>query len=260
MAKAIFFDVDGTLFRVSCRVPQSTVRAIEACAKNGHIILLCTGRNQSMIPEEVRALPLSGMVGGCGTYVALKDRILTDAYVEGEDCKRIVAALYKYCCPFYIENSDYFYYDPDYITDSFLGPVASMNKNYPAYVRHMDSFPNRIAKITAYPEKREYVPDLIRELSPWFDVITHPEYDYIEITLKGYSKGTGVQQLIDALGLKREDTYGFGDSRNDIPMLETVGHGIVMGDAPDELKKCYQATDSMFADGIEKGLKKAGLI
>lgn len=47
---------------------------------------------------------------------------------------------------------------------------------------------------------------------------------------------------------------------NDLPMLETVAHGIVMGDSTPELKERYTVTDSIYADGIEKGLKHVGLI
>lgn len=101
---------------------------------------------------------------------------------------------------------------------------------------------------------------LKKELSPWFDVLIHEEYVYIEILLKGYSKGTGVKKIVDVLGASMEDTYGFGDSMNDLPMLETVAHGIVMGEATEELKKRFTVTDSLYADGIANGLKRAGLI
>ena len=114
--------------------------------------------------------------------------------------------------------------------------------------------------MTGYPSDKTCLPELIGALSPWFDVITHKEYDYIEITLKGHSKGTGVERIIRELGAKREDTYGFGDSGNDIAMLQAVGTGIVMGDAPQYLKETYLTTDSIYADGIEKALIRLGLI
>ena len=77
--------------------------------KNGHHVMLCTGRNHSMIPEEVRALPITGEVEGCGTYVSVNGKILTDAALTGEACQEVLSILYDCRCPFYIENSDYFY-------------------------------------------------------------------------------------------------------------------------------------------------------
>ena len=126
--------------------------------------------------------------------------------------------------------------------------------------RPLSELPDKISKMTGYPEDRSCLPVLIKELSPWFDVITHDEYDYIEIVPRGYSKGTGVKQIIKELGVSVGDTYGFGDSGNDIPMLEAVGTAVVMGDAPDDLKARYMTTDSLYSDGLAKALLKLGLI
>lgn len=260
MSKIIFYDVDGTLFRHDIRVPASTVAGVEQCAKNGHYNILCTGRNFSIVPDEVRALPMQGMVMGCGTYVTLGDKVLLDAAVTGPDCRTVIDLLYEHKCPFYVENSDFFYVDTEYVPPVFQGAVASMTRNYPKYMKHIRELPDRLSKITGYPEDRSTLLSLKKELSPWFDVLIHEEYVYIEILMKGYSKGTGVKQIVDALGANIEDTYGFGDSMNDLPMLETVAHGIVMGDSTPELKERFTVTDSIYADGIEKGLKHVGLI
>ena len=69
-----------------------------------------------------------------------------------------------------------------------------------------------------------------------------------------------LDKLWNELHIPIENTYAFGDSKNDMEMLETVAHPMVMGDATPELKECYPATDSIYHDGIEKGLQSFGLI
>ena len=259
MAKLIFFDVDGTLFRRDLGVPESTRNAIEKTIENGNIVMLCTGRNASVMPDEVRKLPFSGGIFGCGTYVVSEGKVLLDAESNPEDTKRILDYLYLYKCPFYIENSDYYYLDRGYVPECFKACDEALVTYYPEYYKEID-YSKGISKITGYPETREHLLELKKALSPWFDVIIHEEYAYIEITLKGYTKGTGVELLMNHLDIAREATYGFGDSINDLPMLEAVGNPVVMGDAPEDMKRKYLVTDSIYDDGIAKAMKKLGLI
>ena len=53
----------------------------------------------------------------------------------------------------------------------------------------------------------------------------------------------------------------FGDGKNDIEMLSTVGCGIAMGNASDEVKSyAHQVTDSVLEDGVATGIEKYILI
>ena len=53
----------------------------------------------------------------------------------------------------------------------------------------------------------------------------------------------------------------FGDSYNDIQMLQAVGHGIAMGNAPEELKAvAAEVCGSVSQDGIYHYCLTKGLI
>ena len=72
----------------------------------------------------------------------------------------------------------------------------------------------------------------IRELSNEFNVcIQDPDqYGIVngELINRQFDKGRGVQRVCEALGVDIKDTIGFGDSMNDLEMIETVGCGVVM--------------------------------
>ncbi|MBR3841500.1 MAG: HAD hydrolase family protein, partial [Erysipelotrichales bacterium] len=55
--------------------------------------------------------------------------------------------------------------------------------------------------------------------------------------------------------------YVFGDSTNDLPMLEHVKHSVLMGNGNPTLKdKVEYITTLSSVDGIENALKHYGLI
>ena len=59
----------------------------------------------------------------------------------------------------------------------------------------------------------------------------------------------------------RLDTFAFGDSDNDLRMLQSAGTGVAMGNAKEEIKKAADfITDSADDDGIYNAFKKFGLI
>ena len=50
--KAIFFDIDGTLWDEKFQIPESTKKAFEMLKNNGHLTFICSGRTLSYIQDE----------------------------------------------------------------------------------------------------------------------------------------------------------------------------------------------------------------
>ena len=62
---------------------------------------------------------------------------------------------------------------------------------------------------------------------------------------------------MDHLNIPIENSYAFGDGKNDIEMLSTVGCGIAMGNADDDVKKyAKEVTDTVHNDGVAVGIEK----
>jgi len=59
----------------------------------------------------------------------------------------------------------------------------------------------------------------------------------IHIKSKKINKGTGLKRVAEMMGLDARDFVAFGDSPNDIEMLEAAGLGVAVGNAHPDLKR-----------------------
>ena len=68
--KAVFFDIDGTLWNTKNEIPESTVKAIGQLRRNGHLAFLCSGRSRAYIQNpKLFEIGFDGVVSGCGTMI-----------------------------------------------------------------------------------------------------------------------------------------------------------------------------------------------
>ncbi|MBR3226388.1 MAG: HAD family hydrolase [Atopobiaceae bacterium] len=59
---------------------------------------------------------------------------------------------------------------------------------------------------------------------------------YFDVMCPGINKAVGLRHLLDRHGIRPEECVAFGDSDNDLEMLEFVGLGYAMQDAPENVK------------------------
>lgn len=72
---------------------------------------------------------------------------------------------------------------------------------------------------------------------------------YIDIIRKGVNKGTGAQIPLNDLNVKPEEAWATGDSPNDIPLINLVGHPRAVGNATPEFKTCVIDRGGFVAKG-----------
>lgn len=259
--KIVFFDIDGTIWDEHMVIPESTRLAITKLKENGHKAFLCTGRARAaVVSKELFDMGFDGIIASCGTYIEMDNEIVFEELVPDELVKKIVSVLKENNMPVVLEGSrDYwidevgFEEDPyvDYLRE-LIGEHAHALNEYSEDIR-INKFSADIIANTDY--------DMIKaELSGHYDILEHAG-NVVEFVPKGFSKATGIKWLCDYLKLDMADTYALGDSVNDLEMLQTVGHGIAMGNATDVVKKAAEyVTDSLFEAGVYNALSHYDLI
>lgn len=80
---------------------------------------------------------------------------------------------------------------------------------------------------------------------------------YFDIVCPGVTKATGLRRLMERWNIAPEECVAFGDSDNDLAMLELVGRSYAMANAPQNVKDAADAVaPSCTEDGVLQILEK----
>lgn len=271
MKKALFFDIDGTLVNFQGQMPDSARRALRQVQKNGHQIVLCSGRSVCQIYPWLLDMKFDGIIGAAGAYVACGDEMIYEHHMEEKELA-VAVALLERAGAFYSAQSR----DGIIVTEENRKRMLNRFRSR-KLSEDMIAHVWKNIKIDEQLEQRHDIEKLnffqsqmsigeIREqLSEYCDVTAmsfeHPTDEDGEISCKGINKALGIQKYIEYAGIAREDTIAFGDGANDFDMIEYAQVGVAMGNAIDTLKeRADHVTTEIDQNGIEHALQKYGLL
>lgn len=261
--KLLFFDIDGTLLTAyPWTIPDSTQQALKAARKNGHLLFINSGRTYTMLPDMIREMNFDGYVCGCGSQIYLHDRLLLSSSIPNPLCREIVERLRKSRLPACFERPDKILYDssscdlPDAIQKLKKVTITEDISLYTTQKYENFTFDKFLVFPTAESDRQEFR----KFADQHFTCFVHEDAAW-ELAQKSHSKATGIQFLVDYLGASIENTYAFGDSTNDLPMLKYAKTSIAMGNSnPLILPYCTYQTTPIEEDGIANALKHFHLI
>ena len=271
--KCIFLDIDGTLTPAGSNVPpESAMRAIRAAQAAGHRVFLCTGRNPDML-APVLALGFDGAVACGGGHVFAGDRVLYSCPMPEADRVTALKLLKEQGVFRTVEAVDATFGDED--LGEFLAQAGEGNSELVRWrkalaeqlnIRPMATYDGRpIYKVVfmcleagQLVPAREALEDRYHFVVQ--DVAAHNCLNG-EIINKAFDKGRGVRIVADAFGFDIADTVGFGDSMNDLEMIETVATSVCMDNGSPALKaRSGLVCPAVEEDGLAWAFEKLGLV
>lgn len=240
LVKVIVSDLDGTLLNGNHTVSQATKTAITKAAQAGYEIILATGRHYIDCSVIRDMLGLSSYLITCN-----------GAMLHGKQGELLQSAI----IPAHIVNDLLTNFDiPKQVHANFYGAqqwlVLEEDDTLAQY--HKDSgFHYQVAtptQIVAEPclkfyfsaPKAEYLFPLEEQLRAKYNnelSITYAIPEYMEVMVKGISKGAALTRVLNTLNIQPEQAIAFGDGMNDFEMLSLVGQPIVMENANPNLVK-----------------------
>lgn len=245
--KIIATDLDGTLMAPDhITVTERTVKALEKAHSYGVRFAISTGRTLA-VTENVRAqVPFVDYViysNGAGVYDCNSQKVIYSDFMPKDIVADIVDFLDKY--PVYYEvysggaqhvqadKAKYFRNNglPQEFIDEYIESVtphtslSEFSKN------------NDIEKINLYYFEGEYLEKIRTYLYSIDDIeCTSPVMGDIEMTFKGVNKGKALDGICNILQIDKSEAMAFGDSDNDIDMLQYCEYSFAMENGSDICK------------------------
>lgn len=272
--KLLFFDIDGTIAMPGNDPSEETLHAIRKARENGHLVFLCTGRASYYVDPRVMDIGFDGGIYCAGGRVHVGDRLIADEPIDPEKLRRLVDALLENGIAFDMEAEDGMFSNClDWKIEELPLSAECAQMLQGLYERKKanskplcDYRGEPVYKVTfmAFDEKQR---EMVRACIPawgklvWFDAF-FPGQSVTggEISDRSISKASAMGHICEYYHAAPEDCIAFGDSMNDVEILQAAGIGIAMGNADEELKAVAdRICESCGENGIAKELKRMQL-
>lgn len=261
----IFFDVDGTLIdwtKGIFKPSKVTKLAIEKLRENGYLTILATGRPKNCIDEGLIDLGLNGYIASNGAYAEIDNKVLFNETLDNNELKVLLDFLEENNVVYMLEGQEYNYV-LDINNEKISNLIEKANLKKDNFREDWDRETVKVSKIIAiaYDEKSfDLVCERFKKEGYAF-MSNLSNGGLFEIYKAKYTKGYGVQHLLNLLDISKDKAYAFGDGENDIEMFQAVKYGIAMGGHHERLTEfAYDFTEDVANEGIEKGLRRLNLI
>ena len=263
--RMIGLDLDGTSLLGTSEMAPRVRRAIEKALAAGIVVLPATGRQFTNVPGTMRDIP--GMryaltSNGAKIYDLSTGKEIYENCFTDAKALEILEFLYQFelLMGVYIDGVGY----TDFLSPEFEQILSKENIEYLNSTRvfvpdlaeaiRSNGAVEKFAVLFIQEEERKRAFEMSRKRE---DITTTSSFHAnLEINAKTANKGEGLVQLGRILGIEREQIMAIGDESNDIVMLQTVGYGVAMGNAPEEVKQIADAvTLSCQEDGVAAAIE-----
>ncbi|MBR1829921.1 MAG: HAD-IIB family hydrolase [Atopobiaceae bacterium] len=269
MTNVLFIDVDGTLVTAKDGkqyIPPSALDGLAEVRRRGGRCYLCTGRSLAEA-RSIGDVPIDGIIGAAGGFVLDGQTMVFHRRLAETDVLAVETWLRDHGFAYYLESNAGLFFDEAYMAHARVAWGFDGNPALTAIVHSVEEA-NRtdVNKISFRTEGSTTFAQVAEAFGERFYLVQSsfdkPDVCAGELSLPGINKATAIDELLAYLNLDEVRTFGFGDSMNDIEMLDRCDEAIVMGDArhAETLAHATYVTKPVLEDGIAHALRHFGLI
>lgn len=242
-------DLDGTLLDVNSELTNNTVNYIKKLSKEGHKIVISTGRPFRGCYHYYQALELDTPIitDNGGSIENPRDPHFKKITLTIP--KRIIDKLFLFAEPFTktafysVDNGLYVYKPSDRLNwlyheneDTFFvdRPFTHPDNPEPSGVMY-------IVDVAFKKTFEEFILNDCDGILQFRDWGSDAKNAIFEIYQKRTSKGEAVELVRQHYGFEPDQVIAFGDGLNDVDMIQIVSHGVAMKNGVDEVKAVAKA-------------------
>jgi Cof subfamily protein (haloacid dehalogenase superfamily) len=278
--KSIAIDMDGTLLNNDHLISHENTQAILKAQEKGIKVVIATGRSYKEAKYELIEAGIHCPII-CSNGAEIRNEegesILSNP-LSKKKAQELANILYDHDAYFELYTSEGTY-TKDYdmaltvIMDIFMS--ANLRNNYEksleaakerfdkGMVYLVDHFKDLLSnenisiyKFIVFSFDEQKLKEIQKVLQTIKDVaITSSGRENIEINSIFAQKGIALETFIQENKINMKETMAIGDNYNDISMLKIAGRAVVMGNAPDDVKKHgHFITDTNHNNGVAKAI------
>lgn len=252
--------MDGTLYQTENDIIQeSSLKALKKLKDMGFIVCAATGRPLNQMTLILERVQFDYLVLINGGYVLDHEQnLIFENPLDKQTTQDIVtwckeeenglmlhfgdtSYIYDKFYPFY-----YFCRDHHVLDFLFYDEQRSYHKRHNAY--------NSVIMTKSQQSLENFLKDHPMLRSDLIEV--SQDHFCFDVFNANNDKFVGINQVLQREGISWEECICFGDSTNDVKMLEMAGMGVAMGNASDYVKSfAKKVTTSVYEDGVATALE-----
>lgn len=234
--KAFFIDVDKTLTNSRREISPVLKQVLHQFEERKIPLAVCTGRHYAALKHDVLSLfsdTMIHIVCGGGQLVKNSGEVIWEKCISADVVQSIVDKVKDTngWCGFGVD-------DVMYITENVIDVYKQRN----VWKMKVESISNEMRFSTPLIFSSVLDEDhlhFLKKLELEVKILSPKSLGigkYADITMKGITKASGMEQWCKYMNIQPEEVVAVGDSLNDVEMLRFAGFPVAMGNAADEIK------------------------
>ena len=265
MTRLVFVDMDDTFLSPDKGISDENRRILDVAHKRGVQFVPCTGRNVTGVPRELAEHPCVRYAVCCNGAL-ICDAKTNEVLHEVDIPKGIVRDLYDSVRDLpitfdlfadggvFTASGRWHVIDEMAVSDASRDNIKRVRTRVEAPVDKIIEQVGSICRVNVFYLTQGDADAVHAAVDARPELIWSTSLPCnVEITQREAHKGAGLRWLCERLGIDVADTVAFGDSSNDLTMLEAAGDGVAMDNASNE---CKAVADHVCESCAESGVAR----